>query len=295
MRKEEAKAIREEEKQKEKEADSSPDTDNHRTSAVSRVRALSINFTKRPPRRKSKDSIDKPLSADDTPTSPTRKVRAWLLSRFPRPRAKSTSTPTAEDQAPNDTTTTKGKGKGKGFIGGAALARLHGPNSSTPSVAGPDPTDKGKGKEVATADSSMREIALAGRPGESTTTTTTNPRAATTTTTTSPSTPPPQQNSNNRPLSQVSQMSLASIPATTSARISSISNSSLVSSIGSSSGNEKFVLARSEPETPPPTLLGRMGGAAMAVGGVGLGGGQVGMGVGGRGSPVRGSRFSEIL
>ena len=278
MRKDEARAIKEEEKHKEKEVDSSPDTENNRTSAASRVRALSITFTKRPPRHKSKESIDKPISADDTPTSPTRKVRAWLLSRFPRPRAKSTSTPTAEDQTPPDTTTTKGKG----FIGGAALARLHGPNSSTPSVAGLDPQDKGKGKEIAAADSSMHEVALAGRrgdePGESSTTTTTTPRAATTTTTSPSTPPPPQQNPHHRPLSQVSQVSLASIPTPASAaRMSSVSNSSLVSSIGSS-GSERFVLARSEPETPSvlaaaPTVV-RMGG---------------------RGSPFRESRFSEIL
>ncbi|KAK4044753.1 hypothetical protein C8A01DRAFT_42375 [Parachaetomium inaequale] len=133
-----------------------PDVENKRVSTVGRVRALSINFSKRHPRRK--DSVDKPLNPDDNSTSPTRKVRAWLLSRFPRPRAKTTGTAPAEEYQTKD--------NGKGFIGGVALARLQGNNSSTPSITG---ADKGKGKEKEDEnlrpDSSMREMALAGRAG----------------------------------------------------------------------------------------------------------------------------------
>ncbi|EAQ85961.1 hypothetical protein CHGG_07214 [Chaetomium globosum CBS 148.51] len=149
-----------------------PNIENKRTSAVNRVRTLSINFGKRHPRRK--ESTSEPISPDSHSTSPTRKVRDWLFSRFPRPRAKTASTTVTDDQDAPDA-------KKKGFIGGVALARLQGNNTSTPSI-----TDdvKGKGKETATEDrpdTSMREVAMAGRApttDENTTSTTTTTATA---------------------------------------------------------------------------------------------------------------------
>jgi hypothetical protein len=246
-----------------------------------------MNFAKRQPKHKGKDAADKSLSPDDSSTSPTQKVRAWLLSRFPRPRSKSAST-LEDEKDSND-------GK-RGFIGGAALTRLHGgaggdKTSNTRSL------DKGKSKELTeNPASSMREVAMAGRtnpppkgdePGESATITTTTKK--TTTMVITPSTPP------HRPTSQISQVSQASIPASELSHhhqqqqqqqrrsVSSMSSSggSGVSS-GSSSSNDKFVMARSEPETGGGSTLTPPRGSG-------------GLALGGRASPFRESRFSEIL
>jgi len=271
-----------------------PDVENKRISTVGRVRALSISFSKRHPRRK--DSVDKPLNPDDNSTSPTRKVRAWLLSRFPRPRAKTTGTAPVEEHDPKENR--------KSFIGGVALARLQGNNSSTPSITG---ADRGKGKEKEDEnlcpDSSMREMALAGRaagtnndePGESSTAAAaaahfTFPKIIPSTTPPPQGTQqPPQTPPNQRPISQVSQVSQASIPASGASLHQSVS--SMSSSIGvGTSDDDRFVEARSEPETsgslassrltPPPPSRGMRNSAGV---------------MGGRVSPFRESRFSEIL
>lgn len=340
MRAEQKHAARQE-KQKEKEADlaeplattaaaenpkqASPDAENRRLSAVGRVRALSISFTKRPPRRKSKESVDKSPTSDETPTSPTGKVRAWLLSRFPRPRAKSTSsTAAAADggQEPNDTTK-------KGFVGGAALARMQGLNPSTLSVTGgggsTDPKGKGKEKEAVAEDaqqqhpdSSMRSVAMAGRsrgdePGESshlattttttTTTTVTAPAAVIAVHTTvpvrgspiiHPSTPSPPP----RPASQVSEASIPASVASAAARsVSSLS--SAASSIGRSSrsSSRDSGHGRESDDDDDKFVEARsepdISGSATKlsppkpVGGAGMMTGRV--------SPFRESRFSEIL
>ncbi|KAK3296973.1 uncharacterized protein B0H64DRAFT_423306 [Chaetomium fimeti] len=318
--------------------DQPPDIENKRTSAVGRVRTLSINFGKRHPRRK--ESTSEPLSPDGNSTSPTRKVRAWLLSRFPRPRAKTTSTETPNDQDTHDA-------KKKGFIGGVALTRLHRNNVGTPSVTGADKAkDKGKTKEtenenVERPDASMRDVAMAGR---SPPTTTTTPAATTAadeaagsggpsailpcaTPQVIPSTPP--VHGSQRPTSQVSQVSQPSIPAshhghghgqqqsvssmrTSSTGSSAAGSSSLSSSAGGSGsgsgGSERFVEARSEPESEPGSGSGGLNGGGVSGGGVsggGVGGGGVSarltpprarrVEAGGRVSPFRESRFSEIL
>lgn len=289
IRRDEAKAIKAEQKQAAKEDKEevllptttgkteaaspdqpSPETGIKRSSTVGRVRGLSINFPKRQPRQKGKDGADK-SPTDDHSTSPTHKVRAWLLSRFPRPRAKSAAA--AEDEKSSSE-------KKRGFIGGAALTRLHGGNNaSTQSV------DKGKDKDLTeNPDSSMREVAMAGRPnpplqkgdepGESSTITITKK----TTTMITPSTPPQRPTSQ---VSQLSQVSQASIPASS---VSSMSSSSIGGSSGRSS-DDKFVMARSEPETSgslaSSTLTPPRGSGGLALGG--------------RVSPFRESRFSEIL
>ncbi|KAK4155445.1 hypothetical protein C8A00DRAFT_31683 [Chaetomidium leptoderma] len=282
---------------------SSPETENKPSSAVGRVRALSINFAKRPQRQKGKGSADKPPSPDDSnSTSPTRKVRAWLLSRFPRPRTKSASVAAVEEQ--DSSSDTK-----KGFIGGAALARRQGTDVSE--VQEPD---KGKAKEqgliptneIMRPNSSMRDVAMAGRsiipepkggdePGESSTTA----AAATATAAVISHTTPFTQ----RPISQVSQ---ASIPASGSDRpVSSLSglSSSGISRSSSSgrSSDDRFVEARSEPETSGSVVAPSSGG-----GGATLtltppppppssSSRRVGMAMAGRVSPFRESRFSEIL
>jgi hypothetical protein len=252
-----------------------------RSSTVGHVRALSINFTKLSPRQKPKEAADKQPNPDDSPTSPTGKVRAWLLSRFPRPRAKSAGTAPTED---HDTK--------KGFIGGVTLARLQ-QGRKHPTTSSADTSNKLKGKHKETQPgpaptgentedpgASMREIALAGR----------EPKAN------QQSTPPAQQQ---RPISQVSQ---ASVPASVLSVSSMGSNNSNRSSVprssmsisvsGSGSGeNERFVEARSEPETSGGSL-GTGSGSAM------LGAGQQQVrprAVAGRVSPFRESRFSEIL
>jgi hypothetical protein len=262
---------------------SSPEAGTRRSFTASRIRGLSMNFAKRQPKHKGKDAADRPLSADDSPTSPTQKVRAWLLSRFPRPRAKSAAA--SEDEKDSSD-------KKRGFIGGAALTRLHGGGGKTTSTRS---ADKGKNKELTeNPASSMREVAMAGRtnppsskgdePGESAATTTTK---NTTTIVTTPSTPPP------RPTSQVSQLSQTSLPTSELSQpqqqqqqedqrrsVSSLSSSSAVSS--GSSSNDKFVMARSEPETSGSTTLTPPRGSG-------------GLALGGRASPFRESRFSEIL
>ncbi|KAH6641521.1 hypothetical protein F5144DRAFT_136477 [Chaetomium tenue] len=296
--------------------DQAPDIENKRTSAVNRVRTLSINFGKRHPRRK--ESTSEPISPDGNSTSPTRKVRDWLFSRFPRPRAKTASTTAPDEQVTPDA-------KKKGFIGGVALARLQGNNTSTPSI-----TDnvKGKGKETATEDrpdASMREVAMAGR---SPTTTTNKADESNTTTTTAgpsailpcatpqiiPSTPPldgtPQsQSQTERPTSQVLQPSIPtshnqfqpqSVSSLRTSSSSSAGSSRLGASGGSSVGSsgERFVEARSEPEREAGSVSGSGVGGASGNGGVSatLTPPRLRRRVeGGRVSPFRESRFSEIL
>jgi hypothetical protein len=269
-----------------------------RSSTVGHVRALSINFTKRPPRQKPKDAAEKPPNPDDSPTSPTGKVRAWLLSRFPRPRAKSAGT------APTGDHETK-----KGFIGGVTLARLQQgkKHPATPSVETPD-KGKGKGKGKANEpepepappnidatqdpDASMRDVALAGR----------EPKGKGNL---PPSTPPPtQQQQQQRPISQVSQASVPASVISVSSLGSNNDNSSvprsslsMSSSSGGGNGNERFVEARSEPEASGGSLAsGSASGSAM----LGVQQQQVrpgarGGAIAGRVSPFRESRFSEIL
>ncbi|KAJ9142744.1 Eisosome 1 protein [Pleurostoma richardsiae] len=88
-----------------------------------------------------------PLPEEESPASPTSKMRNWLRSRFTRPRAR--SSPAA--QTTTTTASEGGAGAGKkGFIGGAALANLGGGTASATSL-----------NESRTA--SVREVALAGR------------------------------------------------------------------------------------------------------------------------------------
>ncbi len=313
MRREEAKALKaeqkqasKEDKQKGKEVESRPTTategpkqqpspqepETKPSSTVGRVRALSISFAKRPARHhKNKDSIDATTASDDAPSSPTGKVRAWLLSRFPHRRTKSAAAtpaaPATDSQQPpqdndNDTNNGTAKPQKKGFIGGAALARLkNSDNTSTPSVAASDGKGKGKEREVVDGgDSSMREVALAGRSPPTTTTESSSTQQQQSGPP-PPSTPPPPLTSE-RPLSEVS---LASIPASASG----LSAPRSVSSVSAgSSGSERYVAARSEPELSAgslPSLAGLTPPRPLVGAGVG----------GGRGSPFRESRFSEIL
>ncbi|KAH6840892.1 hypothetical protein B0I37DRAFT_226647 [Chaetomium sp. MPI-CAGE-AT-0009] len=235
--------------------DQPPDIENKRASAIGHVRALSINinFGKRHPRRK--ESTSQPLSPDGSPTSPTRKVRAWLLSHFPRPRTKTASTPPPEDY---DTRDAK-----RGFIGGAALARLRGNNNpSTPSVTAAN-KDNDKPKTAREhepeprPDASMRDVAMAGRP-TITTSPTTSPTAVAAVVTSGPpgpsaivpcatpqvipSTPPPRNppahthTQRQRPTSLVSQLSGPSIPASASCHGQQQSVSSLRTSSSSGGG-----------------------------------------------------------
>ncbi|KAK1760469.1 hypothetical protein QBC47DRAFT_5988 [Echria macrotheca] len=113
-------------------------TEPERTGGLSR--ALSINFTKRHTKQKSKDSTDKgPILDGETGNSPASKVKTWLKTRLARPRSQ--SNPVTDDQ-PAET--------GKKFIGGAALAKLAGQNHSSSTINERSST-------------SMREVALAGR------------------------------------------------------------------------------------------------------------------------------------
>ncbi|KAK3308124.1 uncharacterized protein B0T15DRAFT_490721 [Chaetomium strumarium] len=274
-----------------------PTAESKPSTSARHVRALSIRFPKRPSRTP-KALVDtavegqQPSSADES-TSPKQKVRAWLLSRFPRPRAKSAGTAPAAEQAARDSNPpTK-----RGFIGGVALARLRRDNASTPSVverqeqgtgagSGADKTAENDSASSTRRDSSMCEVAMAGRrtttkgadePGESSVATATTASARVTV----PSTPP------QRPVSQVSQasvpISVSEQPSVSSLRSSSARRSSSSSNSGSGSGEDKFVEARSEPETTrsknltPPRVLG------------------AGQGMAGKASPFRESRFSEIL
>ncbi|KAL2196291.1 hypothetical protein P885DRAFT_69867 [Corynascus similis CBS 632.67] len=340
VRKDEAKAVKAEQKHaaegkrkeaaafspKRKETDyqtqSPGDIKNKRLSAVGRVRTLSINFGKRHPRRKT--SADKPIGPDDDPVSPTRKVRAWLLSRFPKTRTRATSTDAAYDQESNDSK--------RSFIGGVALARLQRNSfSSTPSI--PAGIDKGKGKEIETEtlrpNSSMREIAMAGRPtgsasqpqppvndelgeGSGTAAATAGPSTfaaaaadsvggGDTTTLTVPTTRPGHEaQSRQRPisgLSQVSQVSQGSISVSEGdaspqrRSVSSLSSSGGTTAASGGDEGERFVEARSEPETSGGTWASSLttppSAARRSL--------VVGSGVGGRASPFRESRFSEIL
>lgn len=244
--------------------DQPPDIENKRASAVNRVRTLSINFGKRHPRRK--ESTSQPISPDGNSTSPTRKVRDWLFSRFPRPRAKTASTAAPDDQDTHDVK--------KGFIGGVALARLQGNNTSTPSV-----KDKGKGKEHEPdhrPDASMREVAMAGRApattaaeaeleaeaGESSNTTA-GPSAILPCATPQiiPSTPPlddgtsqsqsqlqpqtqPQLQTHQRPTSQVSQPSIPTSQQHHHHQYQPQSVSSLRTSVSSGSGSGNSAASR---------------------------------------------------
>ncbi|KAK4240461.1 hypothetical protein C8A03DRAFT_41980 [Achaetomium macrosporum] len=218
-----------------------PETENKPSIGARHVRALSVKFPKRPPRtpRDGETAVERPLGSADGSTSPKQKIRAWLLSRFPRPRAKSAGTAPAGEQDPDK------KNTKKGFIGGVALARLRGKQEQ-------GGTDKTEEKDTVSMrhDSSMREVAMAGRPtaaAADSMATTASARAVLST--------PPQ-----RPVSQSS------------------------SGMASSSSEDKFVEARSEPETSgpsnnnltPPRVVG-------------------GQGMAGRVSPFRESRFSEIL
>lgn len=80
-------------------------------------------------------------SPEESPGSPSVKVRNWIKSRFSRPRAKSTSTADKEEQ----------QQQGPGFIGGHALTRLHA-----------DGIESMTSLENSIA-TSMREVALAGK------------------------------------------------------------------------------------------------------------------------------------
>lgn len=288
-RKDEAKAIKAEQKHKEKEAlprtatsnadQLSPAAKIKRSSTVGRVRALSINFGKR--HRGSKDpaaaTTDKsPTSDDSSATSPTHKVRAWLLSRFPRPRAKSAAVAAEDDQDRDRNETAK-----RGFIGGVALSRLQGGQAQNTSISSAVAED-------AQLASSLREVAMAGRgtteggkggelAGESS-------KAAAA----GPSTPPPpqqpQQPRKPRPISQVSQTSIPASAVSVDHR--SVSSLSSASSGTSADGEEKFVLARSEPEV---SSNGGSGGS------LALTPPRESRILAGRVSPFRESRFSEIL
>ncbi|KAL2025055.1 hypothetical protein VTK56DRAFT_57 [Thermocarpiscus australiensis] len=258
-----------------------PEAENRRWSAgAGLMQALSTSFPKRQPRPKRKDSAattppppaEKAPSTEGDSTSPTQKVRTWLRSRFSRPRAKSSSAAGEHDvDLPSGEPDTK-----KSFIGGVALARLQGRNASASS----GEADERKGKERdygqgagsgASASASMREVAMAGaahgRPGEDERGEKSGAGAGASgdALVIPPATPP-------RPLSQ------ASVPV-------SVQSGSSLGSGGTSSGDDEFVEARSELETPmatpppPPQPIAQ----------------RVGYGAAGRASPFRESRFSEIL
>ncbi|KAK4104859.1 hypothetical protein N658DRAFT_504403 [Parathielavia hyrcaniae] len=279
-----------------------PKAGHRRSLTVGHVRALSINFGKRPPRQKGKEPADQqPPNPDDSssPTSPTGKVRAWLLSRFPRPRAKSAGAPPAAaaadgggDQDAHDETR-------RGFIGGVTLARLQKgkQNASTEGVANDTTPDKGKDGEREIAepedmqhhhreqadvdvDPSMREVALAGRE---------------------PATPPPHPSASPQPPLEHQTPVLHVSRASGDAADSSSSVVSLSSGSGGggggggggeatrrsgsvgSGGKERVVEAWSEPETTG----GGGGGGSLAASARPVAAGRV--------SPFRESRFSEIL
>ncbi|KAK4127559.1 hypothetical protein N657DRAFT_216949 [Parathielavia appendiculata] len=246
----------------------SPKAAHKRSLTVGHVRALSINFSRRPPRHKGKEAADQPPNTDDnSPTSPTGKVRAWLLSRFPRPRAKSTgSTPPANGE--QDANETK-----HGFIGGVTLARLRQgkQNSSTSSI---DSLDRNPHD----ANSSMREVALAGRRREP------SSKRGTNTTDGESTTPPPPVEQ--MPVLHVSQATEAAPSVVGS--VGSLGSDPRSSVSSSNSCNERFVEARSEPETSgggslaSASMLAQAKPRPRAV-------------VAGRVSPFRESRFSEIL
>lgn len=250
----------------------------------------------------SKGKHPEPLTSPTAPSSPPptnhkTKVRTWLRARFPAVvgggRARATSAASAppaamDKEALDDREAGANK---RGFIGGVALARLQGRNVSSPSVHGLRGEDgvgeevtmgwkgkgKGKGKRVSTRsgagldtdiDGSMREVAMAGRcrPGEDE-----NQMK----TAQPPSTPPDLTAL--RPVSQVS------IPASDVSKRSVSSLGSVGTTTTDSSGDDKFVEARSElsssPSPRPVKLSPPRAGGPMA----------------GRVSPFRESKFSEIL
>jgi len=129
--------------------------DANRHSASPTRRALAVTFPKRQSKQNSKDLSDKPPVSDrsDPATSPSNKVRSWLKIHFGRPRSLSSSGVETSGLGGSYHT---GGGKKK-FIGGAALARLTGRNGSSPSVGG---------RRSVSAGTSVREMAIAGRPGD---------------------------------------------------------------------------------------------------------------------------------
>lgn len=242
-----------------------PESEVQKEAANGHSRALSIGFPKRKPKTKdTATTLEKsPKSDGDSGSSPTHKVRDWLLSRLPRPRAKSSSA--AEGPGPSGAATAAEK---KGFVGGATLARLRGRSSTTSvndPIAGKENRASSAGASMR-ASTSMHDVAMAGRPQNVV------PGGGENLAPVSPSTPPFQ-----RPMSQ------ASIPIS-------------VSSMSSDSSGDNFVEARSSLASPmtPPKAVGGSGGIL----GGGGGGGGSGLAVPvptGRASPFRESRFSENL
>lgn len=276
IRKEAAKATKaerkraaKEEKQKDKEAsppmvtvgtepeavkENSPDLQPEQSTTTGRSRALSINFSKRHSKQKSKDTTGgtSPTLEDGT-LSPGNKLKTWFKAHLPRQRANSSPASAAvvtQQQQHDDATSTKKK-----FIGGAALAKISGENNSVPSI----PDDRR---------SSMREVALAGH--EPTTRDETGESSTAKEKETAVSVPAPPRT-----------------PSRDRAQESSAETMSVSSMSSTASSLEKFVEARSTLSSPaatspapvPSPVARRL-----------LAGERDG-----RMSPVRGSRFSEIL
>ncbi|KAK0636197.1 hypothetical protein B0T17DRAFT_518402 [Bombardia bombarda] len=274
------------------------DTEHTTTAGGHRSKALSISFPKLSKHSKDKDAsnaaalspVEKSAGEDSSP--PTSKVKSWLKERFHRPRAKSSGAAagTFSHHVRSDSTDTNKSS----FIGGAALAkRLHSRNNSLPTIDN--------------RSASMREVAMAGRmaedePGQSSSA---NADAAAVVAAVESA----------RPVSsvvdeqlQLQQRRDRNIDENENRNDDDIEQQSIVrsvSSLSSSGGggggdkvgdvvdvhnddddddedDDKFQDARSEPErllTPPPPLAAR---AMLDTSPR-------------RGSPARGSRFSEIL
>jgi len=117
-------------------------------------------FSKRKPKETKDRSISPPdfkkalntgSTGNGVDSSPGQKVKSWLKTRFHRPRAKSSSAAGEHTFAKLSKTDTDANNTtaAKPFIGGVALARLHGRNVSTPTISHHT--------------SSMQEVAMAGR------------------------------------------------------------------------------------------------------------------------------------
>jgi len=120
-----------------REQESPREPEDDRSGSRRHSRALSINFTKRLTRRRSRDLAERSPTPDgESSPSPVNKVKTWLKSRFSRPRSHSSPT-------------TIGEGSKTNFVGGATLTRMADRENN------PRPIDERKS-------ASMREVAMAG-------------------------------------------------------------------------------------------------------------------------------------
>ncbi|KAK3944158.1 hypothetical protein QBC46DRAFT_375520 [Diplogelasinospora grovesii] len=160
-------------------------------------------------------------------TSPTNKLSSWLKTRF-RPRAKSSGAATAADAETDRGDASSGGANNanarKGFIGGAALAKVHDKNNSTPSI------DNNNNNRNA----SMREVAMAGRQNND-----------------GPNDEVVGESSNNATTARATDHTTAAAAAAAERE------PSIADTVSSMSSYERFMDARNELERPltPPRVL----------------------------------------